>query len=44
MDRITVISSKQDMSNFARAHEAGTITWKTRGGPGGTIIIIEHEA
>lgn len=42
-DHIVEIASKQDMSRFARAHESGPITWETREGPGGTIIVIEHE-
>jgi hypothetical protein len=37
------IKTKQDMSRFARAHEAGPVTWETQDGPGGTIIVIEHE-
>lgn len=42
-DRITVISTKQDMSRFARAHEDGPVTWETCPGPGGTIVVIEHD-
>jgi hypothetical protein len=43
MDRVTEITSKQDMSRFARSHEAGPVTWETQDGPGGTIIVIEHD-
>jgi hypothetical protein len=43
MDRVTEITTKKDMSRFARAHEDGPINWETREGPGGTIIVIEHE-
>lgn len=41
---ITEISTKQDMSRFARAHEAPGINWTTQAGPGGTMIITEHES
>jgi hypothetical protein len=43
MDRVIEINLKTDMSRFARAHEAGPITWTTQDGPGGTIIVIEHD-
>jgi hypothetical protein len=43
MDHVTEINEKQDMSRFARAHEAGPITWTTKAGPGGTIIVVEHD-
>ena len=42
-DRITVINTKQDMARFARAHEQGPVTWETKPGPGGTIIVTEHD-
>ena len=42
-DRITVINTKQDMARFARAHESEPITWSTQAGPGGTIIVTEHD-
>lgn len=42
-DHIIEIDTKQDMSRFARSHELGPITWETEAGPGGTIIVIEHE-
>jgi len=40
---VTEIATKQDMSRFTRAHADGPITWTTQGGPGGTLIILEHE-
>jgi hypothetical protein len=43
VDHIIEINLKTDMSRFARAHEAGPITWETQDGPGGTIIVVEHE-
>ena len=43
MDHVTEINLKTDMSRFARAHEVGPITWSTQDGPGGTIIVIEHD-
>lgn len=42
-DHIVEITTKDDMARFARAHEQGPITWETRAGPGGTIIVIDHE-
>lgn len=42
-DHITEIDTKQDLSRFTRAHADGPITWETEAGPGGTIIVIEHE-
>ncbi len=38
---MTVITTKQDMSRFARAHETGPITWTAVAGPGGTIILVD---
>lgn len=43
MDHITEIDTKQDLSRFARTHADGPITWETQAGPGGTIIVIEHD-
>lgn len=41
---ITEISTKQDMSRWTRAHaDAPGITWSVFPGPGGTMIIVEHE-
>jgi hypothetical protein len=41
---ITEINTKQDMSRWTRAHEkAPGITWSVIAGPGGTMIIVEHE-
>ncbi len=42
-DRIIEITTKQDLARFARAHEHGPINWSTRPGPGGTLIITEHD-
>lgn len=41
-DRIFEITTKQDMSRFARAHEDGPVNWETKAGPDGTIIVTEH--
>lgn len=41
---ITEICTKQDMSRWTRAHaDAPGITWSVYPGPGGTMIIVEHE-
>ena len=42
-DRIIEINTKQDMARFARAHESSPVTWSTQAGPGGTIIVTEHD-
>lgn len=42
-DRIIQINTKDDMARFTRAHEDGPITWEAREGPGGTLIITEHD-
>lgn len=42
-DHVTEILTKQDMSRFARAHEDSPITWEVHDGPGGTMIVVEHE-
>jgi len=42
-DHVIEITTKQDLARFTRAHESGPITWETREGPGGTLIIIDHE-
>lgn len=42
-DKIIEINTKQDLARFARAHEDGPINWETQDGPGGTIIVTEHE-
>jgi hypothetical protein len=42
---VTHINTRQDMSSFARAHEnTPGINWSVQPGPGGTMIIVEHEA
>lgn len=41
---ITQINFKQDMSRWTRAHaDAPGINWSVYPGPGGTMIIVEHE-
>lgn len=41
---VTEICTKQDMSRWTRAHaDAQGITWSVIAGPGGTMIIVEHE-
>jgi len=41
---ITQINTKQDMSRWTRAHEkVPGIRWSVFAGPGGTMIIVEHE-
>jgi hypothetical protein len=41
---ITHINTKQDLSRWTRAHTDVTgITWSVIAGPGGTMIIVEHE-
>lgn len=41
---ITEICTKQDMSRWTRAHvDTPGITWSVVAGPGGTMIIVEHE-
>lgn len=41
---ITEICTKSDMSKWTRAHaDTPGITWSVFAGPGGTMIIVEHE-
>jgi hypothetical protein len=41
---ITNITTKQDMSRWTRAHaDDPGITWSVFAGPGGTMIIVEHD-
>jgi hypothetical protein len=41
---ITEINTKQDMSQWTRAHEkVPGIRWSVFAGPGGTMIIVEPE-
>lgn len=42
--KVAHITTKQDMSRWTRAHadEPG-ITWSVFPGPGGTLIIVEHD-
>jgi hypothetical protein len=38
------ITTKQDMSRWTRAHaDVPGIRWSVFAGPGGTMIIVEHE-
>lgn len=39
---VTEITTKQDLSAFARAHANSGITWTVTGGPGGTLIILDR--
>jgi hypothetical protein len=41
---IAHITTKQDMSRWTRAHaDMPGINWSVFAGPGGTMIIVEHE-
>jgi hypothetical protein len=41
---ISQINLKSDMSRWTRAHAASTgINWSVFPGPGGTMIVVEHE-
>jgi hypothetical protein len=41
---IAHITTKQDMSRWTRAHaDLPGINWSVFAGPGGTMIIVEHE-
>ena len=41
---ISQITTKQDMSRWTRAHaDDPGIHWSVFAGPGGTMIIVEHE-
>jgi hypothetical protein len=42
--RVTEFTCKQDMSRWTREHaDTPGITWSVYPGPGGTMIIVEHE-
>jgi hypothetical protein len=42
--QITQFTCKQDMSRWTRAHaDTPGINWSVYPGPGGTMIVIEHE-
>jgi hypothetical protein len=42
---VTQINTRQDMSRWTRDHaDKPGINWSTEAGPGGTMIIVEHEA
>lgn len=41
---IAHITTKQDMSRWTRAHaDTPGINWSVFAGPGGTMIIVEHD-
>ncbi|MCL2585270.1 MAG: hypothetical protein FWE35_22735 [Streptosporangiales bacterium] len=41
---VTECNTKQDMSRWTRAHaDVPGINWSVVPGPGGTMIIVEHE-
>ena len=43
--RVTEFNTKSDMSRWTRAHaDAPGINWSVLPGPGGTMIVVEHEA
>jgi len=42
-ERVTEIRSKGDLWRFALSHQSGPLNWTTEPGPGGTIIVTEHE-
>jgi hypothetical protein len=45
VSEITHIQSKPDLSSWTRAHAAAPgINWSVFPGPGGTMLIVEHEA
>jgi hypothetical protein len=42
---VTQITTKEDMSRWARAHaDAPGLTWSVLPGPGGTMVIVDGEA
>lgn len=42
---VTEFYNKQDMSRWTRDHaDAPGINWSTFPGPGGTMIVVEHQA
>lgn len=42
---VTHIGTKQDMSRWTRAHaDSAGLNWSVHPGPGGTMVIVEHEA
>jgi hypothetical protein len=41
---LTQFQNKSDMSRWTRAHADGPgITWSVFPGPGGTMIVVEHD-
>lgn len=41
---ITHVTTKQDLARFTRAHANDpAITWSVQAGPGGTLVITEHD-
>ena len=42
---VTEFTSKSDMARWTRAHvDSPGINWSVYPGPGGTMIVVEHEA
>lgn len=43
--QVTEFNTKSDMARWTHAHaDAPGINWSVLPGPGGTMIVIEHEA
>lgn len=43
--KVTEFHTKSDMARWTRAHaDAPGITWSVHAGPGGTMIVVEHDA
>lgn len=41
---VTRIETRQDLSRWTRAHaDAPGLTWSVTAGPGGTLVIAEHD-
>lgn len=40
---VTEITTRQELAAFTRAHANGPITWTVTGGPGGTLVILDHD-
>ncbi|HEY1700986.1 MAG TPA: hypothetical protein VGG75_14845 [Trebonia sp.] len=41
---IAHLQSKQDMSRWTRAHaDADVISWSVYPGPGGSMVIVDHD-
>lgn len=42
-DHVTEIDTKQGLARWTREHADEPVHWETKAGPGGIIVIIEHE-